>query len=650
MNPQREYQRDLWHKINVQRLSFPELCDVSITTNDGDTVNAHKTVLSSCSGYFKKMFSHENFSEKKSRTIEMNPDIDAQTLADIIDYFYTGELVAEKKMEDLFKVARWSDYFDCDSLYQETKKHILREMNIRNAPDVLTFSKMLPHLDLNKRVTEFFIKNFKCMVECGIMLLLEYEDFYLIVKEEVYENVERHFGIVTPILIAINNWLMHDKILRKSQDTGEKLQRLTALIPVHHMCQADLLYVTQNPLMQIPENRCFYATVINHLEEVKKFSNDPNEYKKNTAMFVIGDRGMGTYGSYLYLFERKKWFQLGKKHLDRSDDDFIPLSLNLSYKSKKFSLFGYDKEDSQLYTFQTETKKPDKNWQLSKSTNNLSIPRNPIQNYTPITISTLLKNISASPQLLEHANILPWYKSVLEKEKTEVNDEEADFTSRTIASIILLQKVPLNDVDDKKRDPNEPQLNAAIASDGKLFYVIGGNSTSTKMKSTWCYDPTSDKWKKLADLAEPRTHASAFLVDGWIYLFGGITDSSLQMEKCEERSEIYNIENDEWFQGPTLCYPKTNMKIAMHGNELYLIGGLDSNNNFFKRIRNKFDGVKRIETINRFNGSTSSLIVKPNCSFISGGAILSLPKSLVSEHLDLVPDNDMIDLVFDELV
>jgi len=67
------------------------LCDVTIKSQDGNEMRAHKCVLVSNSEYFDKMFIGP-FKETTQDVVQIN-GISSNALKNFIDFMYTGELV-----------------------------------------------------------------------------------------------------------------------------------------------------------------------------------------------------------------------------------------------------------------------------------------------------------------------------------------------------------------------------------------------------------------------------------------------------------------------------------------------------------------------------------------------------------------------------
>eukprot|EP00271_Cylindrocystis_brebissonii_P014196 TRINITY_DN35471_c0_g1_i1.p1 TRINITY_DN35471_c0_g1~~TRINITY_DN35471_c0_g1_i1.p1 ORF type:complete len:435 (+),score=59.85 TRINITY_DN35471_c0_g1_i1:242-1546(+) len=88
---------------------------------------------------------------------------------------------------------------------------------------------------------------------------------------------------------------------------------------------------------------------------------------------------------------------------------------------------------------------------------------------------------------------------------------------------------------------------ASEACEGKL-YVIGGAGTWAKppREEVLRYDPARDEWSRAASLGTPRCYMGSGVLNGRVYVAGGIGDSSLTSV------EVYNPDEDRWTYGSNL--------------------------------------------------------------------------------------------------
>jgi len=100
--------------------------------------------------------------------------------------------------------------------------------------------------------------------------------------------------------------------------------------------------------------------------------------------------------------------------------------------------------------------------------------------------------------------------------------------------------------------PRERYLHAAIAYNGKI-YVIGGDSWQYGYDEVWDdiqeYDPITDAWVKKSPMPAPASGLDAVVVDGKIYVFGGLPKPNTAW--------IYDIQSDKWEEIQSNHSPKS---------------------------------------------------------------------------------------------
>ncbi len=116
-------------------------------------------------------------------------------------------------------------------------------------------------------------------------------------------------------------------------------------------------------------------------------------------------------------------------------------------------------------------------------------------------------------------------------------------------------------------------LAAAGVVNGKI-YVFGGiaaaNVSGSPVSTSDMYDPASDTWKPIAGLVA-RAASGVCAVDNKIYLMGG---GSLQ--STLSRTDIYDPATDTWQPGPTMSEAKYFMGASFVSGKLFILGGSDA--------------------------------------------------------------------------
>ena len=121
--------------------------------------------------------------------------------------------------------------------------------------------------------------------------------------------------------------------------------------------------------------------------------------------------------------------------------------------------------------------------------------------------------------------------------------------------------------------------------EGKI-YVIGGTLLENEssgpfgLSTVEVYNPHNNSWKKVADMPTPRSNAGAAVVDGKIYVVGGLaaTDRRMENTKILKVVEVYDPQTDTWERKQDMSQPRLSFGIGVVGGKIYAMGGA----NFFE--------------------------------------------------------------------
>jgi N-acetylneuraminic acid mutarotase len=115
---------------------------------------------------------------------------------------------------------------------------------------------------------------------------------------------------------------------------------------------------------------------------------------------------------------------------------------------------------------------------------------------------------------------------------------------------------------------------------GTKIYIIGGSRQSlsgidTSTSTLQIYDTKTNSWTTGQPLNYPSSYGAAVATTGVIaptkiYYVGGFS-----VEAFSDKTQIYDVENDFWSEGPKMSTTKAYLGLAIAHDIIYAIGGLD---------------------------------------------------------------------------
>jgi large repetitive protein len=162
---------------------------------------------------------------------------------------------------------------------------------------------------------------------------------------------------------------------------------------------------------------------------------------------------------------------------------------------------------------------------------------------------------------------------------------------------------PMNAADDRWfSGPNKPgpavENAAVVGLQGKL-YVFGGSTApaSGVVGNAAVYTPDANPnpnvilgWNNIAPMRTPRAGAVAEVLNGDIYVIGGIAANGASVNTVE----IYDPDTNTWRVGPSMQTRRDNFGAAVIDKKLYVMGGQTRNSN----------GTVILDTLEIFNPLT----------------------------------------------
>jgi N-acetylneuraminic acid mutarotase len=140
---------------------------------------------------------------------------------------------------------------------------------------------------------------------------------------------------------------------------------------------------------------------------------------------------------------------------------------------------------------------------------------------------------------------------------------------------------PTTDKWTKKADmPVSRTQMAAVALDGKIYTFGGLNSLENIIHSiAQVYDPATDTWTRKADMPTARWRPAACVIDGRIYVSGGDREYVPATDgggSTAPTVEVYDPATDTWTHVSDMPWPRRGHSASVVDGKMYIIGGVDT--------------------------------------------------------------------------
>lgn len=123
-----------------------------------------------------------------------------------------------------------------------------------------------------------------------------------------------------------------------------------------------------------------------------------------------------------------------------------------------------------------------------------------------------------------------------------------------------------------------PRSEFAVAVYNGIIYCIGGTvggvGSNEYVGNNEAYDPATNTWQTCASMPTPRADLSASVLNGKIYLVGGLMYSSKTPFYAEANvTEIYNPATNSWSTGASMPLSVYGYASAVINGDIHVVGG-----------------------------------------------------------------------------
>ncbi len=112
---------------------------------------------------------------------------------------------------------------------------------------------------------------------------------------------------------------------------------------------------------------------------------------------------------------------------------------------------------------------------------------------------------------------------------------------------------------------------AMTAVDGELF-AIGGWGGTNRLRSVERFDPKSGQWQFVSPMHKGRYHHGAAVLNGLIYVCGGMVGDKNYLQNCERYSQYHKTTN-RWETVTAMHKMRSAFNLVMVNGRLYAVGG-----------------------------------------------------------------------------
>ena len=163
-----------------------------------------------------------------------------------------------------------------------------------------------------------------------------------------------------------------------------------------------------------------------------------------------------------------------------------------------------------------------------------------------------------------------------------IGGEVDKFGDTSIATVEMYD--PKTDTWERKADmPTARAGMSTLVVDGKIYAIGGGQGKKHRLRRGWghsgkllptieMYDPVTDTWTQKADMPVPRSSNSTCIMDGKIYIIGGVAANRKQWRL--DNVDIYDPATDTWTQAKSMNHARGGASVSVVNGKIYVMGGV----------------------------------------------------------------------------
>ncbi len=531
-----------------------QLVDVTLCVQNRK-FQCHRNVLAATSPYFRAMFTTD-LSESRRDTVTLY-EVDPASVKLIIDYCYTGSVdITSHNAQNLLAAASLLQLLP---IQKACAKFMESQLDVSNCVGIHYFAHIHECRQLRSKALEHIEKHF---VEVS-----QGEEFLQITKDRLVEiiasselNVEKE----ETVFEALMRWVRYE--------SEQRAMWLRELLPLIRFGLLTARYIEEHIARDPIVHQCNTCQQI--LVDIKEFEVSPDTYRGENTFSVVLRSGMIKPEQCILLVGgvdqnkpsincynpvTREAYYMGSYHDDRplgshyeiedpacivtNDNQIFMAGGNYVFKEP---LGECPSDEDSFDDYEEETVRKD--FCQYDNDHDCWVARAPMlfpkSNFALATIGN---------------NIYCFGGLTLNQHPTEIIEKYDIVQNRW--SYVGMMPSTLVDL-------------GTVVYKGSVF-VLGGRTGVGAHNVVHRFDPQKLEWISLAGMPTPRFNFGTCLVDDEIYVVGGQiyghTSQTINREALDS-VEIYNIQQNQWRQGPNLAEQMYNVGLFLINGCLYACG------------------------------------------------------------------------------
>ncbi|KAL1132347.1 hypothetical protein AAG570_010303 [Ranatra chinensis] len=544
--------------LNVLR-SKGHLLDITLIAQ-GETFQAHKVVLASCSDYFRAMFTDE-MRESRQSEICLN-GVSAAGMRLLLDYAYTSRLALNlANVQDVLSAA---SHIQLVAVVEACSNYLQSQLDIENCVDIATISETYSLSQLRTVVYRYMCSHlvelarsaeFACLHPQQLEHLLACEFPVDCPEADVLDITLRWFQLSPPDTHR-NLWLR--RLLRKINFSEVSWWEVDSLVESQDHLVTRLVYseavrqnrdtciVTPPPGLPLINSRGMELAIV-----------------KNVDIFQVGGFGIGGITNEITYLQPSsgKWRHLTSiPHVEQCNFGTAVLHNDLYVVGGCFNQslqenihpFGFRYSPRRdAWTTMAPMQRERCRFSLNLVGGTLYAVGGVSEGEGSIAEC---ERYDPSTDCWERVAPLPGASTL----HAAATLDTQLFVSGGLDKDLVLNTMKRYDSDQDIWEMLSPMLTSRadhvmLALQNRL-YVCGGwfedeNTGNRVLVDTIdCYEPGSDSWKTITRVPTPRYHAGIVSLRSKIYFIGGF-HSDAMFDRATDVIECYDLESDTWITG-----------------------------------------------------------------------------------------------------